>query len=273
MINCTAEFYKGTKGRLFRLTRTPENINAHLIYIAPLFEQANQTRHMSTRSAINVYSQGVQSVIFDHFGTGDSEGELIDASLVLWQEDIMMQINAIKISSSKPVFLSVLLSAALLLNDEVLALIDGLFLSQPNFNGKSFTRQFKRLAVAGNLSKAPVNNKNALESTTENIVDIAGYQFTPQLFDSLASQSINNLSKINLPCSWFEWLSVGSELTPSRKKLQQAFQVNCQPTEFVAVDDIKFWQTTELQLAKKFLQQEQQVMLQQLAQYKTLGRG
>lgn len=200
MINCSAEFYQGTKGQLFRLIRTPSKINAHIIYIAPLFEQANQTRHMSTRSAISSYSQGMQSIVFDHFGTGDSAGELIDATLTLWQQDIIVQIKAVKASSSKPIFLSVLLSAALLLNDEVLSLVDGALLVQPDFNGKSFTRQLKRMAIAGNLVKKSTSQNNA-ESLDDSTVDIAGYQFTQQLFNELTKQNINITLDISKVCN------------------------------------------------------------------------
>lgn len=271
MINCHAEFYQGTKGQLFRLTRTPKKINAHIIYIAPLFEQANQTRHISTRCAINSYTQGVQSIVFDHFGTGDSAGELNDATLMLWQQDIVAQISVIKASSSKPIFLSVVLTAALLLNDEIVSLVDGVLFAQPEFNGKSFTRQLKRMAVAGKLVKstAIMSDGNRADGS---IVDIAGYQFTEQLFNELAKQSINKLSESNLVCTWFEWLTPGNELTPSRVKQKQGFQLTFPQTEFVMIDDDKYWQSTELQLAQQFLQLDQQEISQLIKQNKATGQ-
>jgi len=271
MINYHAEFYQGTKGQLFRLTRTPRKINAHIIYIAPLFEQANQTRHISTRSATNAYSLGVQSIVFDHFGTGDSAGELIDATLMLWQQDIVKQIRAIKASSSKPIFLSVVLSAALLLNDEIVSLIDGVLFAQPEFNGKSFTRQLKRMAVAGNLVKSTeiMSDGNRADGS---IVDIAGYQFTQQLYNELAKQNINKLSEFNLVCTWFEWLTPGNELTPSRVKKKQDFQLTFPQTKFVMIDDDKYWQSTELQLAQHFLQQDQQEISRLVKKNKATGQ-
>lgn len=276
MIKCSAEFYQGTQGKLFRLTRTPSPINAHIIYIAPLFEQANQTRHMTTRSAINCYQLGVQSVVFDHFGTGDSEGELIEATLTLWQQDIIAQIHLIKSTSQQPIFLSVLLSAALLLSDDILVLVDGLLLIQADFNGKSFIRQFKRMAIAGNLVKSPTSKHNAGsldDSCVDGYVDIAGYQFTQQLFDELSKQTLKKTSKFDLPCIWFEWLSLDSELTSSRIKQQQTFQAICQHTTLNLIDDVKYWQAIELQLAPQCLQQEQQAILQLLDKYKMVGQG
>jgi len=271
MSNCHAEFYQGTEGQLFRLTRTPSTINAHVIYIAPLFEQANQTRHMSTRSAINSYKQGVQSIVFDHFGTGDSAGELIDTTLMLWQQDIVVQIKAIKASSSKPLFLSVVLSAALLLNNEILSLVDGVLLAQPEFNGKSFTRQLKRMDIAGSLVKTHIS-QNSEESFDSNYVDIAGYQFTQQLLDELTKQNINKLSESSIACSWFEWLNASNELAPSRIKQQQALQLIYRQTEFVMVEDVKYWQATEFQLAQQFLQKEQQAISKLLERHKAQGQ-
>jgi exosortase A-associated hydrolase 2 len=264
-IKAHAEFYQGAEGKIFRLIRTPSQVNGHVIYIAPLFEQANKTRHMLTRSAINTAQGGLQSIVFDHFGTGDSAGELLDANLALWQQDIVAQIKDIKSYSEKPVFLSVLLSAALLLDDAILSEIDGLLLIQADFNGKSFIRQLKRLAVAGNLIK-PASDKGN-DSSDVSWIDIAGYQLSEQLLDELAKQDIRAISSNNTPCTWFEWLTSGSQLTPSRIKQQQAFQQIYQQVEVVMFDDNKYWQAIELQLAPQFLTQEQQAILQLIANH------
>ena len=134
MNKINAEFIQGTQGKLFRLSRSPERVLGHIVYLPPLFEQANKTRHMLTRSALGLYQHGLESIIVDHYGTGDSEGELHEASLLLWQQDIIAQLTEIKHRSSQPIILSVSLSAALLLNNDILALIDGLLFVQPEFN-------------------------------------------------------------------------------------------------------------------------------------------
>ena len=273
MVNADAEFFQGKQGQLFRLIRTPNEVNGHVIYIAPLFEQANQTRHMQTRSAINMYQLGMQSIVFDHFGTGDSAGELLDANLTLWQQDIAAQISAIKSSSCQPVFLSVLLSAALLLNDDILARVDGLLLIQADFNGKSFIRQLKRMAIAGNLVKpSTAIHGNNTEDIEPDHLDIGGYQLTQKLLDELATQGISKISPGNIPCTWFEWSTSGGELTPSRMKQQQAFRAAFQQVTVVMLEDSKYWQATELQLAPQLLQQEQDIVLQLIASDKTVEK-
>ncbi len=253
MINTTAEFYQGNKGQLFRLLRTPDSVIGHIIFVAPLFEEANKTRHMVTRAAIDAYHLGYQSIIFDHFASGDSAGELISATLTCWQQDVLKQINDIKAKSDKPIILSVQLSAALLLNDEMISLVDSLQLWQPEFNGKRFVQQFKRLSLAANLNttKSDVSQ----EHVKQQALTVAGYTMTSQLLDDLAKQSIKNLSSINTSCHWFEWLALNAELPNSRANQQEQFKniSKASNNTFNCVSDSKFWQMTELVLSEQLL--------------------
>lgn len=264
MISTQVEFYQGTTGRLFRVIRTPEIVLAHLIFIAPLFEQANQTRHHITRSALNAYQQGLQSIIFDHYGTGDSAGELTDTSLALWQQDILKQLTDISVNSRQAIYLSLPLSAVLLLSDEILSQVDGVLLLQPDFNGKRFVQQFKRLALASQLTKHnnPQGDKSKyLETSTQQTVDIAGYLMQADLLDQLAGQNINTLADFNIDCHWFEWQKKSEDLSPSRIKQQEAVANKNNKLFVQKIDDIKFWQVSELQVAQSFLKQEQLVFI------------
>ncbi|GAA0823793.1 hypothetical protein GCM10009111_33980 [Colwellia asteriadis] len=266
MINMTAEFYSGNAGPLFQLKRSPENICAYIIYVTPLFEQANQTRHMQTRLALNAYQLGVESLIYDHYGCGDSGGELSQASLSLWQQDLIAQINAIKAKmaqdasfnanpSSKPIYLSCLLSSALVLNSDIIALIDGLLLAQPEFNGKRFVQQFKRLALASNLTKT----NNIEQNSTE--IEIAGYVMQPSLLDELSQQTLTQYESIDKHCHWLEW-SDSDQLPMARAKQQQLFSTKSSDSSLTvsAINDVKFWQSTELTLSEKMLSFEEQTL-------------
>jgi len=259
-VSTEVEFYHGTKGPIFRIIRTPETILAHLLFIAPLFEQANQTRHHISRSAINAYHQGLQSIVFDHYGTGDSHGELIDANLALWQQDILFQLRDIKTQSSHAIYLSLPLSAVLLLSDEMLSLIDGVLLLQPDFNGKRFVQQFKRIALAAGLTQS-YKSKN-IEINQYQAVEIAGYQMQANLLDELSGQSINKLANFNIDLYWFEWQAQSEELSPSRIKQQQALANKNNKLFLQQVDDVKFWQAAELQIAQSFLAKEKLIYSQ-----------
>ena len=270
-VSTDVEFYQGTKGPLFRIIRTPEQILAHLLFISPLFEQANQTRHHITRSAINAYQQGLQSIVFDHYGTGDSSGELTDANLTLWQQDILQQLQDIKATSCQAVYLSLPLSAVLLLSDDMLRHVDGMLLLQPDFNGKRFVQQFKRLALAAELSQGhklannKANKKENTKADKNQLLDIAGYQMQPSLLDDLAMQSLDKLADFNVNSYWFEWQNPSEELSPGRVKQQQVFASKNNKLHVQQVAELKFWQATELQIAQSFLTKEQLAFSQLLA--------
>ena len=265
MNNINAEFIQGAQGQLFRLMRTPASVRGHVFYLPPLFEQANQTRHMLTRSAINVYQHGLESIVIDYYGTGDSAGELNEVTLALWQQDIIAQLEEIKQRSTYPIILSVSLSAALLLSDAVLAKIDGLILVQAEFNGKRFVQQFKRLALAGELNSS-ASEKSSIKYDE---LAIAGYIMKQRLFDQLSQQNIEGLSSIHQPSCWLEWQGANSELSAARAKQYQMFQENLthknNNSTFYAVDDVKYWQSTELEVAAEYLLEEQQALVRLLS--------
>jgi exosortase A-associated hydrolase 2 len=263
-VSTDVEFYHGIKGPLFRVVRTPEKIHAQLLFIAPLFEQANQTRHHITRSAINAYHHGLKSIVFDHYGTGDSHGELIDSNLELWQQDILCQLRELKAQSTQAIYLSLPLSAALLLTGEMLSLTDGVMLLQPDFNGKRFVQQFKRLALAAQLTKDNSTQgykSNNPDLNEEQVVEISGYVMQPELLNELAGQNINKLVDFNADFYWFEWQEKSEVLSPSRIK-QQVLANKHHKLSIQQVDDVKFWQATELQVAQSFLTKEQTLFSQ-----------
>ncbi|KGJ97332.1 hydrolase 2, exosortase A system-associated [Colwellia psychrerythraea] len=264
-VSTQVEFYQGAKGPLCRIIRTPEQILAQLLFIPPLFEQANQTRHHTTRSAINAYHQGIKTIVFDHYGTGDSAGELIDANLALWQQDILQQLTDIKASSTLGIYLSLPLSAVLLLSDEILKQVDGVMLLQPDFNGKRFVLQFKRLALAAQLTKNnKVQNDQSIHSQAnqQKIIEIAGYQMHADLLEEIVGQSLSKLADFNGCCYWFEWQAASEELSPGRVKQQQALTKKNSGLSIKKVDDGKFWQASELQIADSYLRQEQVIFSQ-----------
>lgn len=266
MTSIKAEFYSGTQGQLFRLLRTPKQIKSHLLFIPPLFEQANKTRHHITRSANNAYHQGIASIIFDHFGTGDSEGELSQVNLALWQADILKQIKELKASSPQNIFLSIPLSASLLLSTQILNEVDAVMLQQAEFNGKSFVKQLKRLNVVAELNHAKSVSTEQATKTNDNsaLLDIAGYQIPTSLLAELSEQCVAMIATSDTPCYWFEWQNSTQALSPNRFKQQQLFASKIKHLTVITSLDCKFWLASELQLAHDFLAQEQQLFIQLL---------
>lgn len=275
MINLVAHFYQGKQGKLFRLSRTPEKIKGHILYISPLFEEANQTRHMITKVANHAFDLGYQSIVFDHFGTGDSEGELFHCDLTLWQQDIVNQLQEIKRHSDLPITLSVSLSAGLLLCAEILSLVEHVHFWQVELNGARFVRQLKRLALAAGIEKRDRAEHGVV--TPEEMIAIAGYEIPSGLLQQLAEQDINGANyaeqQFELNCCWFEWTPVGQKISAVREKqLTQCQQVFAEKIDFRPMEESKFWQATELVNASQLLTHSIEVFDRQLTSRKVSKR-
>ena len=71
-------------------------------------------------------------------------------------------------------------------------------------------------------------------------------------------------SQLQQPCCWFEWQSANSELSTARAKQYQIFQNTMfredNTCHFYAIDDVKYWQSTELEVAEQYLHDEQQAL-------------
>lgn len=83
----------------------------------------------------------------------------------------------------------------------------------------------------------------------------------PKLLNELAGQNLNKLVDFNADCYRFEWQEKSEVLSPSR--IKQQVLANKHNRLFIQqVDDVKFWQATELQIAQSFLTQEQSLFSQ-----------
>lgn len=242
MINVKVEFYSGNKDKLFRVIRTPAGVVGRIIYVQPFFEQANTNRHVFTRSAINLYKHGFESIIYDHFATGDSFGRSENAHFTDWRADLLKQIQALKEISESPIILIAFESGALLLNDEILNLVDTVQLWQAQLNGKQLVKQLKRIALLEGEKK---------QSSNENIVEIFGYLMSKKLLDDISTTvfvaSEHNQAKLyayELVCAPMLFLS---------EKRQQQLDETILNTRVKIIEDDKYWQASELVIPEKLL--------------------
>ena len=236
-----------------------------MIYVPPLFEEANQHRHVFTKLAQSAVKLGVESIIYDPIGTGDSQKDLVDISLAMWQEELTAQIVELRANSTQPIVLCMPTSSVLLLTADIVEQVDALQLWQPEFNGKKFVQQFKRIALAQQLS-IPQNQPVLTENP---YVDIAGYYMQKRLLEDLSLPTIDsafeqgNSQKNNqehtqactqIKCINFEWLSsADNELTLARKKQYQQLTQLQQQTQLITIAEPKYWQATSLTVPQTLL--------------------
>lgn len=187
---------------------------AHIVFVPPFGEEMNRCRALVAEQARNFAESGYYCTIIDFYGTGDSQGELHDASLDIWQQNLRLTIETLKGEDSLPIILWGLRLGAFVALDfaakSALA-IDSILLWQPVLSGKRYVTQILRQRVASLVGK------NLAPETTAQIrgklvdgerVEISGYTVGGDLI-----QDIENLSLVGMTalCSgkiyWLENVS------------------------------------------------------------------
>jgi exosortase A-associated hydrolase 2 len=86
-----AFFLKGAKGGIFcigTLHAGGETARQSVVIVPPFAEEMNKTRHLMAALARRIAGVGYDVLLFDFFGTGDSEGDFADSSIAAWRSDI-----------------------------------------------------------------------------------------------------------------------------------------------------------------------------------------
>jgi exosortase A-associated hydrolase 2 len=203
-----------------------EQPKAHVVYVPPFGEEMNRCRALVSEQARHFARSGYSCTLIDFYGTGDSQGELQDASLQIWQRNIQFAVETLQREVNVPVILWGLRLGAFIALDfaarSALA-IDSLLLWQPVVSGERYVTQILRQRVAGLASK-----ELPPETTTEirrrlaqgESVEVSGYTIGGALIADIESLSLANLTAL---CSgkihWLENVSEASaELTTGTAK-------------------------------------------------------
>ena len=116
-----------SKGHNFLLSSQAEPGSA-LIILPPFADEMNKSRHIISQFMRQATQQGFSCYLMDHFGTGDSEGDLDQADMNLWRADLNLLLAQLAAAGHQQVsFLAIRFGA--------LQLFDLLNNSGNNFSG------------------------------------------------------------------------------------------------------------------------------------------
>lgn len=235
-------FIQGIKNKLYQISRSPDKPTANVIYVQPLFEAANLNRHVFTRSMIQQYYNGFNAVLYDHMGTGESQGELLSVDFSDWQQDLAQKIEQTRQSNSLPIFLVVFSSGCLLLNDEIVRAVDHIQLWQPEFSGKRLVKQLKRIEL---LNNHPDDANDSL------FIEFSGYEFKKSLLSDIQQVELVISPDTADKFACFDVIDSSDEpKVASRQKYIQALVTRDNYTRIV---DKKYWQSSELSVPQNLL--------------------
>lgn len=261
-----ALFLDGPAGPLFSVyhaafPRRRERLG--LVYLPPFAEEMNRSRRMASLQARSLAAIGVDVLLLDPFGTGDSAGDFGDARWEIWREDAKAAIAWLGERCRGHVGLWGLRLGALLAAEvagETDRRLSCLVLWQPVHSGERFLTQFLRLRVAAGMGKsgegARVKDLRARLQGGE-ALEVAGYELAPSLADAIASRSLAGMLE-QLGDLRLDLLEIGGQedpaLAPATRQLLETLGSRQRSLRVRAVSGDPFWALQEITVAPALLE-------------------
>ncbi len=230
------KFLDGASGRLFTLYFAPTTpIRGAILYLPPFAEEMNRCRALVSAQARALANRGYAVMLLDLYGTGDSGGELTDATWDAWRSDVVSAANWLHNTCGAAVTLWGCRLGALLAAD-VAGQNPGqytrLLLWQPVIDGKLFMTHTLRQRVAflmGQGLPPETTEQMRTQLQTDTALVISGYVLPGALCNAIDQMHIAQCSLSHAHIDWLENvsepgkpLSIGSQKTIDRLRSQGA---------------------------------------------------
>jgi exosortase A-associated hydrolase 2 len=261
-----AFFLQGSQGPLFSILYAASGRKRSdplgLVYLPPFAEEMNRARRMAALQARRLAALGIDVLLLDAFGTGDSAGDFGEASWETWRQDVKLAMAWLRARSGGKVGLWGLRLGALLAADVAAEDPDAaarLLLWQPVLSGDRHLTQFLRLHLAANMGRGPER-----ESTKElrarlasgEALEIAGYQLSSSLAQVMSGLKLQDFLErlASTPMDWLEVVPGDKIALPTRSQqlvdtlVLRDFRLRSQ-----AVGGEPFWTIQEITVAPQFL--------------------
>jgi exosortase A-associated hydrolase 2 len=233
------------------------------VVVVPAFaEEMNRSRRMVALQAQRLTAHGLRVVVFDFFGTGDSEGDFGDARWESWVEDLRRVVYWSRAGSGRIGLLAVRLGALVAMDARVVVAGDSRSVFwQPCTSGKAYLRQFLRLRVVEKL----LNNKQPeAESVTTLLarlregesLEIAGYELAAPLALAIESRTLDRVAPQVIPAlHWLDLVAAdGDPLSPGTTAIVDRWTGAGVPIEVEAVRGDPFWSLQEITVAPQLIE-------------------
>nr|WP_067297847.1 hydrolase 2, exosortase A system-associated [Marinobacterium profundum] len=211
-------FITGGQARLYLATFGNCSAERAVLFLPPFMEEMNLSRAVVARQARMLAEAGYFVVLLDFFGTGDSEGEIDEATVPVWLDDIAAALAWIGQKQRSSVTLWGLRLGALLaahyVDDRNADVVDRLLLWKPVINGHQLMSQFFRLKQMSEMMQGRGGNqinwyRRCLEGEP---VEVAGYLMSSSLVSQVSALSLQ--PSACLDAVTVIWIEAASEKVP-----------------------------------------------------------
>ena len=252
-------FLEGPHGKLYVSLFLPSQatpLRSCVIHAPAFAEEMNKSRPMVSRQARSLAERGTAVVVPDLSGTGDSEGEISDATWTRWKTDLIFLVDWSHNAFGVPTSLWGVRLGCLLALDvigQIRQPVRALLMWQPVLNGKQHMAQFLRLRMATGLMHGEGESVAQLRERllNEGQLEVAGYALSSQLLTEVEAVVASQLEvPPHVELGVLEIVGdPGKSLLPVTKK-QVDHWVGCHiDCAAHTVAGSPFWMTQEIALA------------------------
>jgi exosortase A-associated hydrolase 2 len=245
-------------GRIFAVHHTPEGARGHVLCVPSFNEEMNRCRSMVTLQARAFAEAGFGTLVIDPFGTGDSDGDYVDARWDAWLANIGAAFAWLEERGGCRALLGIrsgVLLAAEWLSTQAPASRPALLAWQPVTDGKQYFTQFLRMRIAANMDRTDLP-KESTSLMREQLaqgspVEVAGYEIHPELASALDARKLADFAPpADTPIMWLEQNTPTSNVPgPASAKALAAWQAKGITADVKGFDGQAFWQLHERALA------------------------
>ena len=258
---CRPFFMDTAAGRLFAIHHLPPAgvaVRGHVLCALPFNEEMNRSRSMVTLLAQALAAIGIGTLVVDLLGTGDSQGDYVDARWDVWLANLAgaeawLQSQDGGCVALWGIRLGAILAAELharAANPQV-----ALLLWQPVVEGKVHLNQFMRVKIAAQMDRAELPKLTTAAIRQQWLagqpVEIVGYDIHPELALAIevASLTSHRVAK-NTAVLWLEQVvNDSSEPSIASRKALQTWPGDGVRLTTELFDGPPFWQVHERALA------------------------
>jgi len=185
------------------------------VLLGAFAEEMNKSRHLFSQCRQQLAATGGSYVQMDPYGTGDSDGDLDQTTVLEWRADLQALLALLQQRGYQAVNFIAMRFGALQLFDllaqaEPLPLpLHKIVLWQPYLQSSQFLQQFFRLKVAEQMALGEKTSQQQLQQQLDNgeVLEIAGYPLTAAFV-----QSVKQLTDVS------QWLVSQAQLATTAQQ-------------------------------------------------------
>lgn len=234
---------------------------AHIVFAPPFGEEMNRCRSLVATQARSFARAGYSCTLVDFYGTGDSEGQLRDASLAVWESNVREVIETVQLDCPAPVILwGLRLGGLLALHFSMLPGLRprDIILWQPVSSASLYITQVLRQRVASLMVRdlPPETTKEIRHRLAEGEdVEVSGYTLSGTLVEQIESIDVSGMSRL---CEgtiyWLEHVTEpGKEIGLASRKFVDQLSQQGNSVDVRTFCDPPIWQIHERDFAPQLL--------------------